>query len=123
MGNQLGLTLVQTRQKLQPFLDDGVVYKDRKVVKRAQEENKRRNADLEDRIVSYREKIAACIENKRYYELQNLLNDLTISQHDDIDSLKVYEELRLPIIHGQICCAQLFKWKRDVKERQVEIAN
>ena len=33
MSVQLGLTLVQTRQKLQPFLDEGVVYKDRKVIK------------------------------------------------------------------------------------------
>ena len=42
---------------------------------------------------------------------------------DDIpDNLKIYKDLRLNIIHGQICLASFFKWKRDVKEKQVGIA-
>ena len=32
MSNQLGLNLVQLRQKLKPFIDEGVIYKDRKQV-------------------------------------------------------------------------------------------
>ena len=32
LGVQLGLTLVALRQKLQPFIDEGVIYKDRKLV-------------------------------------------------------------------------------------------
>ena len=117
------MTLVQTRQKLQPFLDDGVVYKDRKIVKKVEDESKRRDADLEERIVKYREQIAGFIENRRYMELEMILNELTLSQIDDIDSLKIYEELRMSIVHGQICLAAFFKWKRDVKEKQVQLAN
>ena len=36
LSNQLGMTLVNTRQKLQPFIDEGVVHKDRKKVKRSE---------------------------------------------------------------------------------------
>lgn len=34
LSNQLGMTLVNTRQKLQPFIDEGVVHKDRKKAKK-----------------------------------------------------------------------------------------
>ena len=99
------------------------MYKDRKVVRKVDNENKRKDADLEERIVKYRDQISMCIEQKRYMELEMILNELTLSQIDDIDSIKVYEELRMSIVHGQICLAAFFKWKRDVKEKQVQLAN
>lgn len=34
LSNQLGMTLVNTRQKLQPFIDEGVVHTDRKIRKK-----------------------------------------------------------------------------------------
>ena len=38
-SNHLGMTLVNTREKLKPFVDDGVVHKDRKrEVKRARDD-------------------------------------------------------------------------------------
>ena len=43
--------------------------------------------------------------------------------HDDSpDNMKIYAELRLDIIHGQICLASFFKWKRDLRQRQVNTA-
>jgi len=59
MSNQLGLTLVATRQKLQPFVDEGVIYKDRKIVSKKNQEDvkSRRDAELDERIVAYKEKI------------------------------------------------------------------
>ena len=36
LSNQLGMTLVNTRQKLQPFIDEGVVHKDRKKAKKSE---------------------------------------------------------------------------------------
>ena len=73
--------------------------------------------------MKYREQIAGCIRHSRYMELEMILNELTLSQIDDIDSLKIYEELRMSIVHGQICLAALFKWKRELKEKQVQLAN
>jgi len=47
------------------------------------------------------------------YELEQVLNELTLSQDDNPDNMKIYKELRMNIIHGQICLASFFKWKRD----------
>ena len=118
MSNQLGLTLVATRQKLQPFVDDGVIYKDRKIVSKKLEESKknRRDAELDERIVAYKEKIQETIENSRLFELEQVMNELTLSQDDNPENLKIYKELRMNIIHGQICLASFFKWKRDMRQ-------
>ena len=51
-----------------------------------------------------------------------MLNELMLARDDIPDNLKIYKDLRLNIIHGQICLASFFKWKRDVKEKQVGIA-
>ena len=113
MSNQLGLTLVQTRQKLQPFLDQGVVYKDRKIVKIDDNGDEKKNADIEERIVLYREKILHSIENKKMFELETILNELAITLDDNIDNINIYKELRMSIVHGQICLAAFFKWKKE----------
>lgn len=52
-----------------------------------------------------------------------ILNELTIALDDNIDNVRIYKELRLSIIHGQICLASFFKYKRDVKDRQTKLAN
>lgn len=59
-SNHLGMTLVTTREKLKPFVDDGVVHKDRKhVVRKGGEDftNQRKNAQLEERICEYKVKL------------------------------------------------------------------
>ena len=84
--------------------------------KKNQEEQKnRRDAELDERIVAYKEKIQETIENSRLFELEQVLNELTLSQDDVPDNLKIYRELRMNIIHGQICLAMFFKWKRDMR--------
>jgi len=44
---------------LQPFVDEGVIYKDRKIVNKKKEGEtiKRKDAELEERITAYRDKI------------------------------------------------------------------
>ena len=124
MSNQLGLTLVITRQKLQPFVDEGVIYKDRKIVNKKKEQDtvKRKDAELEERVTAYRDKIHDCITYKRLFELEQVLNELTLSQDDNPDNMKIYKELRMNIIHGQICLASFFKWKQDQRQKQVNNA-
>ena len=50
------------------------------------------------------------------------MNELTMSQDDIPDNLKIYTELRMHIIHGQICLASFFKWKRELRQKQVDSA-
>ena len=38
------------------------------------------------------------------------------------DSLKIYKDLRLNIIHGQICLGKFFEWKRNMREKQILVA-
>ena len=51
-----------------------------------------------------------------------MLNELTLSQDDNPDNMKIYKELRMNIIHGQICLASFFKWKQDQRQKQVNNA-
>lgn len=74
---------------------------------------KRKDAELEERIAAYRDKIQDCIIYKRLFELEQVLNELTLSQDDNPDNMKIYKELRMNIIHGQICLASFFQWKRE----------
>lgn len=104
-------------------MDEGFVYKDRKIVKKDEEENKRRIPEVDMYVNKYRDRIKACIDDKKLFELEKILNELTLTLVDDADSLQVYKEVRMSIIHGQIMLANFFKWKREVKERQVELAN
>lgn len=73
------MTLVQTREKLKPFVDDGVVHKDRKKqVKKASDDfaNQKKDADLEEIIVNYRVDIAENIRDKNILRLEQILRDL-----------------------------------------------
>ena len=71
---QLGLTLMQVRQKLQPFVDEGFIYKDRKVESKKftkqQKGKTKQDAELEERIEAFRNKINECIRCKKVYELE-----------------------------------------------------
>ena len=53
------MTLVQTRSKLQPFIDEGVIYKDRTIVRYKRDDEKMNHIDpeVEERILNYKEKI------------------------------------------------------------------
>ena len=67
MGNQLSFALVALRQKVKPFIDEGVIYKDRKLVnkrmekKALQSRNQINDADLEEEINKIRTKITDAI--------------------------------------------------------------
>ena len=66
-SNHLAMTLVQTREKLKPFVDDGVVHKDRKrETKKATDDfvNQKKNVVLEERVCAYKIKIQENIEDK-----------------------------------------------------------
>lgn len=56
-NSNLGMTLVQTREKLKPFVDDGVVHKDRKrQIKKPNDDiiNQKKNAELEERVCDFK---------------------------------------------------------------------
>ena len=47
------------------------------------------------------------------FELETILNELAITLDDNIDNINIYKELRMSIVHGQICLAAFFKWKKE----------
>lgn len=52
------------------------------------------------------------------FELEAIMNELTLSMDDNIDNLRIYERLRMNIIHGQICLAHYWKWKDESRQKQ-----
>ena len=98
MSNNFGMKLVQTREKLKPFCDEGVVHKDRKVcTKKKQEENNDRKKDpkLEARICEYKERIKELLEDTNVYGLEKVVKELTQDLDDDADIDYISESLRL----------------------------
>jgi hypothetical protein len=66
-SNSLGMTLVSTREKLKPFVDDGVVHKDRKKDSRKGNDDNitlRKNSNFEERLVDYKVRIIESIQDK-----------------------------------------------------------
>ena len=73
------MTLVQTREKLKPFIDEGVVHKDRKrEVKKASDDflSQKKNVKLEEKIIELKVKIITCIEEKNMVVLEKLIAEL-----------------------------------------------
>ena len=82
----------------------------------------KQDAELHERIFAYRDKIMYCITHKKVFELENILNELTMAQDDNPDNLRIYNDLRLNIIHGQICLANFFTWKKEQKDIMIKKA-
>ena len=118
-NTHLDMTLVQTREKLKPFVDEGVVHKDRKrEVKMADESSKPKDhSKLEEIICDYRVKIFEYITNKKIVpELEKLITELT-NLPEDSESNYILGELRMHIIQGQICLSKFHEWREQQRER------
>ena len=116
------MTLVQTREKLKPFIDDGVVHKDRKREVKKEGDDfsiQKKNAKLEEKICANKIRIQESIEEKNITELEKIVTELTIDLDETPDNVYMQSSLRLNIIHAQICIREFFIWKNTVKETQV----
>ena len=92
-------------------MDNGVVHKDRKrVVKKTsiQFGNQSKNLALKERIIEYKEKIKELMVEKNIFALENLINELTMEMMETPDNQYLLQQLRLDIIHAQICTANFF---------------
>ena len=83
---------------------------------------KKQDAELEERIVAYKDKVDDCIRYKKVYELEQVLVELGQSQDKNPENLKMYHRLRLNIIQGQIFLGKYFEWKEQCKQNQVSAA-
>jgi len=119
------MTLVNTRQKLQPFVDEGVVHKDRKKAtkKNVDENAQKRKQDprVIDKIREYRESIQDAIQQGKIWDMDKVLKEI-MDLDDTPENNEIYKALRIYIVHGQIMWAQFFKWKRECKDKQVKNA-
>ena len=82
------MTLVNTRQKLQPFVDEGVVHKDRKRCNKKkdylpeQKKENRENLTLQVEARDFKLKIQEYMEKKQMHELDHLLNEIALKLDD-----------------------------------------
>ena len=81
-----------------------------------------KNSDLEERILLYRMKISDSIKEKRVFDLEQTLNELTIAQEINEDDIRLYHALRMDIINGQIFLAKFFQWKDKQRKQQADMA-
>ena len=113
------MTLVNTRQKLAPFVDDGFAHENRAKKKKivvplvVDRTEKRIDATLELLVSDYRSKIKAHMRDREYHELDQLLNPLTTKLGDSRYDNELTKELRLDVIHGQICLANYHEWRQS----------
>lgn len=65
--------------------------------------------------MTYKTRISEYIKYKRGFELEQILNEIVISNVKEAsqDDLRLYHELRMNIIHAQIFLAKFFKWKDE----------
>ena len=117
--DQLNGQLVITRQKLSPFLDEGFVHQDRK--KRIGEDNAPDTAHIDtrtlERIEQKRKEILYSLVDSNTFDIEIQLAELTQAP-DTLDANRLYNELRMDIIHGQIMLAKYLEFKNRQKEKE-----
>lgn len=113
-------SLILTRQKLLPLMDEGFANKNRKKKKEVDEwteRAKKYNAQIQDQYKQYSDRILELIKVKKTYELEKCLNEITMDLTNTVNINSLYTKLRLDIIHAQIMQTEFFKFKRVQKER------
>jgi hypothetical protein len=88
---------------MKPFVDEGVVHKDRKrVVKKAGflYAAQQKDVKLNERICEYRVKIQDFIAEKDTRSLELVVNELTSGLAENPENLYMAQKLRLDIIHA-----------------------
>jgi hypothetical protein len=58
------------------------------------------------------------MKDNLFYELEKLQNDIILNNKDTIEANKVYQDLRMDLIHAQICEAEYFKFKNDKQQKK-----
>ena len=102
LNDELEMSLVTNRDRLKPFVDEGVVHKDRKrEVKRYAEDGQKpkNHVQLEERITILKNKISDLIKDKNIGELKDLIVQ-TADLADDPDNDYVISSVRMYIIHA-----------------------
>jgi hypothetical protein len=74
------------------------------------------------RIKDYRFLIKTAMQENKIQELEAIINEIIQTTENSPESHKVYTELRMDIIHGMICVAKFFEYKRDMKEKREKAA-
>ena len=78
---------------------------------------------LELIVSDYRSKIKAHMRDREFHELDQLLNHLTMKLGDSRHDNELTSQLRLDVIHGQICLASYHEWRQNQKMKQINEAS
>ena len=107
------------RQKIQPFLNNGFNYKDRRhqaVLTSANPEEISRRRQLAVRykakIDKYRRRLENAIGQKDVFEIEKILNDIMNNEEE----CELWHHLRLEIIQAQLCMKAYYKWRAETRE-------
>ena len=63
------------------------------------------------------------MQERQYLELRKLIDHLSKKEDETKFQQDIFKELRLDIIHGQICLAEYTKWKQDQKQKAYKDPN
>lgn len=109
------MTLVATREKLKPFVDEGVVCKDRKRDPKkdlSANINPKKAIGLEERLTNYRLTIIEFIQQKNYKGLESLVKEFTMA-HEDPENNYLADQLQYDIILCQLYLKRFAEWKEE----------
>ena len=91
MHDALGASLLQTRSKLAPFLDDGFVHYDRKkkIGGEHKEDSQKVDTRTVDQVLWYKKEFAKCFDYNNTFDVENFIGEL-IKPDDRAESNKLY---------------------------------
>ena len=115
LSNSIRMDLIDTRKRLLPFIDDGFVHASRirkpkriTTIKALKGDNI--EAQLKLSIREYRERLRKHMHCREFNELEQCLHNLSILMESRNNAV-LLRELRMDIIHAQICLSQYTRWK------------
>ena len=76
------------------------------------------NARVDNRIKEVKVLLSRALKDNKVFELETILDSVILTKHDTKESDKIYNDLRLHLIHSQICIAKHFRFKRDQREKR-----
>mmetsp|Transcript_11502 Transcript_11502/g.17311 ORF Transcript_11502/g.17311 Transcript_11502/m.17311 type:complete len:145 (+) Transcript_11502:1104-1538(+) len=119
MQEVIGQSMLLSRHKLQPFLNEGFNYKDRrtnagKSTADPDELGRRKQVYIRfrHRVEKYRRKLEAVLKDKDVFKIEELLTEINTMDDDS----ELHHHLRLEIIKAQLCMQAYYRWRQEMRD-------
>lgn len=58
------------------------------------------------------------LKDNKVFELETIIDSVTLTRDKTKESDKIYSDLRMHLIHSQLCIAKHFKFKKEQREKR-----